>query len=522
MLIEFDYKRKPTVQEITHGISPFTVLTEERRRCVHTSYLDTFDWRLYRKGLTLKTYHCDGNTEISLHDRNHGHCVSRAVAPTINVEKLPTGQLQDRVIPIIGIRSLMTRLSLDGATELLSIRNDSGKTVAQCSLSTWRVVNDEGQSVSKPLRRLQLEDLKGYDAEFAEIQNALSALSGLLPTTDTLLDRGLQKLGRTACDYSTKLQYGFSADTPTLQAAVEIFTALYAIITANEKGIERDIDTEFLHDFRIAIRRTRSLLAQLKHHFTSSAIRNFGEEFSWLGHMTNAKRDYDIFGLKIPVYESLVCSALLDHLRGLGDYIETQRNSTLQALLEVLHGTRYQRLKTEWEAFLGEPHNYVDAAECNTSVKETADVGIWAAYKQVIRAGRPIRPDSPFELFHKLRIKCKRLRYLLEFYAHIYSNTDMRRLVKQLKSLQDMLGELQDQAFQITHLRDFGVGFDNTMGAGSTLAIGALIQAISLSADERSLIVSEFERFASRNNHRLYRSLFNNEPTYACDRDLQH
>jgi CHAD domain-containing protein len=44
---------------------------------------------------------------------------------------------------------------------------------------------------------------------------------------------------------------------------------------------------------------------------------------------------------------------------------------------------------------------------------------------------------------HALRIDCKRLRYSLEFVRHLLGN-DGRTLIKQLRRLQDHLGDLND------------------------------------------------------------------------------
>ena len=43
--------------------------------------------------------------------------------------------------------------------------------------------------------------------------------------------------------------------------------ALLDIMVANEPGMRADLDTEFLHDYRVSLRRTRSLLGQIKNVF---------------------------------------------------------------------------------------------------------------------------------------------------------------------------------------------------------------------------------------------------------------
>src|SRR5262249_57562017 len=57
---------------------------------------------------------------------------------------------------------------------------------------------------------------------------------------------------------------------PTLradEAAKVILRGLLHVIKCNTEGVKNDIDTECLHDFRVAIRRTRAVLSQIKEVF---------------------------------------------------------------------------------------------------------------------------------------------------------------------------------------------------------------------------------------------------------------
>jgi CHAD domain-containing protein len=54
-------------------------------------------------------------------------------------------------------------------------------------------------------------------------------------------------------------------------------------------------------------------------------------------------------------------------------------------------------------------------------------------YKKVIKRGRAITEDTPYDVFHSLRIDCKKLRYLLEFFASLFPANKMILLIGQLK-----------------------------------------------------------------------------------------
>ena len=57
---------------------------------------------------------------------------------------------------------------------------------------------------------------------------------------------------------------------------------------------------------------------------------------------------------------------------------------------------------------------------------------------------RAITAASPPESLHELRKRCKELRYLLEFFGSLYDPGEHWRAVRELKALQDCLGEFQD------------------------------------------------------------------------------
>ena len=64
---------------------------------------------------------------------------------------------------------------------------------------------------------------------------------------------------------------------------------------ANETGTREDIDSEFLHDFRVSVRRTRSAISQIKGVIPQKILDRFRPEFTWLGQITGPTRDMDVY-----------------------------------------------------------------------------------------------------------------------------------------------------------------------------------------------------------------------------------
>ena len=82
---------------------------------------------------------------------------------------------------------------------------------------------------------------------------------------------------------------------PAATALATILTALLDALEANVPGTIRDIDTEFLHDLRIAVRWTRSALKLCGGALPAGLARDFRAEFRWLGDLTTPTRDLDVY-----------------------------------------------------------------------------------------------------------------------------------------------------------------------------------------------------------------------------------
>ena len=87
---------------------------------------------------------------------------------------------------------------------------------------------------------------------------------------------------------------------PAAAALATVLTALLDTLEANVNGTVRDIDTEFLHDLRIAVRRTRSALKLAGDVLPGGLAGRFRPEFKWLGDLTTPTRDLDVYLLGYP------------------------------------------------------------------------------------------------------------------------------------------------------------------------------------------------------------------------------
>jgi CHAD domain-containing protein len=283
-------------------------------------------------------------------------------------------------------------------------------------------------------------------------------------------------------------------------------------MTRNEQGILDDIDTEFLHDFRVAVRRTRTALSQIKGVFPRRVLDRFGPQFAWLGRLTTPTRDLDVYLLQFDAYRRALADGVRDDLGPLRQFLERRRAAAQAELVAGLRSPRYRRLVEGWRGFLASPcPRHSSLPHASRPVREVADHRIWKMYKRVIREGEAISPASPDEELHELRKSGKKLRYLLEFFASLYPPEQIKRSIKALKILQDNLGEFQDLSVQMLTLRDFA---EQMVAEGETpsetlIAMGMLVDQLAKRQHAaREAFAARFEQFASAGNRDHFRGLF--------------
>ena len=78
-------------------------------------------------------------------------------------------------------------------------------------------------------------------------------------------------------------------------AVARVLGAYFRTLDANESGVVADLDIEFLHDFRVATRSSRSVLNRMREVFPEREHEKARSDLAWLGKITGPKRDLDVF-----------------------------------------------------------------------------------------------------------------------------------------------------------------------------------------------------------------------------------
>ncbi|HKJ83148.1 MAG TPA: CHAD domain-containing protein, partial [Mariprofundaceae bacterium] len=423
----------------------------------------------------------------------------------------PAGPLRQYLLSVLGVRALVPVVDIESPFHEIHALNEDDKTVARIFLE-YHLAGRPRTDVAPFANCLSIEPIRGYEKAFRRIRRHLKRHLNLHGTECPVIRHALDAIGRTPMDYSSKLDIPLDGGIPAHVAAGLILRRLFDTMEANEHGLINDIDPEFLHDFRVAIRRTRCALRQLRHVLPAQAVGQFLNEFAWLGTVTGTVRDLDVYLLQFSGYEALLPEELRDGLLPLRRLLEQRTVREKRQLAGLLHSDRYRTLKREWRHFLEKLAMDVPLPpEAGKPIRRIADTRIDRMLRRVLKEGKAIDRHSPSEAMHELRKSCKKLRYLLEFFRHLYPKEEIGRLIRSLKKLQDNLGELQDLAVQISTLRTLGEELATAGESTETLhqAMETLVQHLQRRHDAaRADFAARFRKFASaKSRHRFKRVL---------------
>jgi CHAD domain-containing protein len=425
---------------------------------------------------------------------------------------LPPGALRDDLAAVLSVRCLLPLVTLNTRVRTVAILDDEEKTTVRLHIESGSGSVPEAGEICQLEPRVRIDPVRGYGAERVRVAGFLREECGLAPDARGELECALQPFGRSPGDYTSKFQLALDPEMPARDAARAIHLTLLETMLRNEVGTRRDLDSEFLHDFRVAIRRTRSALTQIPGVYPGQDVDHFKEEFRWLGAETGPTRDLDVYLLKMDGYKAALPEEVRADLKPLEEFLGRKQKLVHDRLVAVLDSGRYRRLVEEWRRFLTEePAGALLAHNAERPVRAVASERIQRVHRRMVQRGRAIEDDTPAEALHDLRIRAKKLRYLLEFFRSLYPERAVEHLVAELKRLQDNLGDFNDYQVQIRSLQGFAaeMAAEGSAPVRTQLAMGRLLAQLEAGQSaERKRFAKRFERFASRQNRRSFARLF--------------
>jgi CHAD domain-containing protein len=513
MHLEFELNNNININELLSFLKEnINAVSAPPQQLQRTCY-DTFDWRVYGSKAVLEAEISGSRHELLWRSLNgSGQRLHVALTrPPRFAGDIPPGQLHDVLAPVLEMRELVPLVHISTRVHSLRVMDKIEKTVARVLIEENGIRRRKGGKVVMQDNRVIVVPVKGYRKACKQIVKTLEDMH-LEPATEVLILKALAVTGQQPGNYSSKLDLQLDPAMRADQATRSILLRLLDIIEENEAGTRRGTDTEFLHDFRVAVRRTRSALTQIKGVLPSPVLNRYKREFAWLGQITTPSRDLDVYLLQFDDYKNSLPESVQADIEPLRKFLLRHQAIEHKALLKGLNSARYRRLTGNWRKFLMQPVNERSTlANAQRPVLEVACDRIWRVYRRILKEGRGITPDSPAEDLHELRKTGKKLRYLIEFFQSLFPDSEIKALIKALKQLQDNLGDFQDYEVQVTTLRQFSrqMVTEDAAPAETLLAMGMLIEGLERRQHAaRAEFASRFAAFEQPENHEHFSRLF--------------
>ncbi len=468
-------------------------------------YYDTFDWRVFATGWSLEySPGSTGEARLRRHFDNALIVQQLSEAPPPKIEDWPQGAVKYALRDVCGLRALLPLVELEGRAEHFAVLNADAKTVCRLAIERWSVAVRNKSNNEILSCRIRISPMRGWAADAEKVSRSLDR-AGFLGAGHSLQATALSSIGRVAGDYTPKFKITLDSLQTADHAAKTILKKLFEDMKRNEDGTRRDLDSEFLHDYRVAVRRTRSALSQFKTIFDNETLAPFKSGFRILGQVTGDKRDLDVHLIDFDSHISLLPMMQQRELLQLRPILEAENAEAGKSLAKYLSGTEYRAFKKSWQNFLN--RSVANGPEAGISVKQYADRSIWKVYQRILRDGGKIKRHSPDEKLHDLRKLGKKLRYLIEFYQSLYPGRKVVDAIKLLKQIQDQLGIFQDQCVQIETLENLA-GHEG-VAEHTAAAIGHLTKGIARERDKTHAgFKTHFQRFADKQNRVRFAALF--------------
>jgi CHAD domain-containing protein len=247
---------------------------------------------------------------------------------------------------------------------------------------------------------------------------------------------------------------GFGPDDAFIVFAHAILRREAAGLPANKPKVEHSPTPEEIHQLRVAARRLRVALRLFQRMLSSRDVVRLLAEIRRFASSLGDVRDLDVYGESFKTYAQTVPPQLRGGLSAYELHLRRERAEARQRAAAAFASPRTAALFADLERFAATGPSAAALRRWRSlTVREAVRRGIRRSVGRVRRLGEPLAERPAARALHDLRIKAKRLRYELEFFAEVYPH--LKQTAKACKGLQDLLGTHQDAYTANARLRSY-------------------------------------------------------------------
>jgi inorganic triphosphatase YgiF len=322
-----------------------------------------------------------------------------------------------------------------------------GRSKIEAALDRGRV---EAGDRTLDLCELELELKGGPHQGVYALAKRLAEAAPIRLSFVSKAERGYRLMaGHTAGEAIKQARVRLRPGMTTRQAFHEIAASALRQWAGNAGVLAAVRRPEALHQMRVALRRLRTAMKLFETMAADEAYGRLTGELKWLAGELDLGRDTDVL-----IEETFRPAARRLHsqagMSGLGERLLKARTKAYDRVIEVLAQPRHLNLVLDMAAWIdcgrwADPADPKHGPLGDRPIEAMAREGLDKLRRQIRKRGKALERLDP-ERRHKLRIRAKRLRYALEFFAGLYEGDKdrVKVMLEKLKGLQDGLGVLND------------------------------------------------------------------------------
>ncbi len=452
-------------------------------------YFDTEDWRFHRAGYGLRLRHHRSEIEVtlkSLAPATDGLQQRREVSETSENDHMEMltglpGPVGKCIRAVAGTQPIQKVFEIRTHRRPFTLRL-AGQRIGEVALDESTILTSP-QGKSTHLCRVEVEaEAAAAVAELQPFVDELRSACHLQPALQSKYAAALQALG---FEPASAPDFGPTTVEATMSLgafALAILRGQFALFLAHEPGTRLGEDPEELHQMRVASRRLRAAMSLFQSALPAQVAR-LRRELGWVATALGQVRDLDIQLSRLASWKAEVTPGEAAALEALAAVLSERRALAQGRLLRSLDSRRYARLVAEFGRLLRASSRQRAHNASQRLVLAAAPELIRRLYRKVRNLGDRITMDSPPADYHALRIRCKRLRYAVEFVSGIYGKP-AQRFVRKVIALQTLLGLHQDAYVASANLHEMSLARGRRLPAEAIYVMGQIAERYMQQAGE--------------------------------------
>jgi len=450
--------RMPSFEGVAEGVKASPRPSEK----LSTTYLDTDDFRLARWGVSLRRRVGEGWTVKLPADHNDSLLVRTEHTFAGNYTRPPV-EAVDLVRAFIRTAELRPQASLKTLRRHVELHDADGKRVADVVDDQVSVV--EGRRTARKFREVEVE--LADDTPTRLLDDVVDRLRQAGTSRPDPTPKYLRALGQRAPERPEVRIAKIGSKASAGEVIRSALARSVVRLIEHDPVVRLDLDSEGVHEARVATRRLRSDLRTFRSLLDSAWTMALRDELGWLANLLGDVRDGDVLleRLRRPVAE--LPDADKQRVVVVLGSAQAMRDEAQRALIATLRGERYFTLLDSLVVAANAPPLRSEASSPATDILPNLVRGPWRSLAKTVKS----LPDTPSDAeLHDVRIRTKRLRYATEATAAV-GGRRARKLARRAAELQDVLGDLNDSVFAERWLREAG---SDTSSASEAFAAGEL------------------------------------------------